>query len=191
MNSFVNPLLNERFERLYSCSDNSGMTLATNLDEAMQERGWKSQSALGRAAGVPQPTINRILKGATLTPDLVTLQKLADTLEVDVEWLMARSGAGPNSSNRARKSTLSEGVSKLVERMIELEKRQPEMAAKLLGMFEQQLSLISHGGRMAPDRGARDPLQKPEAEARELLSRVREPGENNASAIHRKSRRKS
>jgi transcriptional regulator with XRE-family HTH domain len=191
MNSFVNPLLNDELSTCYSRADNPRMNLATNLDEATKARGYKSQSALGRAAGVPQPTINRILGGTTPTPDLTTLQKLADALDVDVEWLTTRTGAGPNSSNRARKSLLSEGVSRLVERMIELERRQPETAAKLLLVFEQQLSLVSQGSSMHPDRGAHDPLQKPESEAQELLSRVREPGATNAAAIHRKSRRKS
>ena len=191
MNSFVNPLLDGRLSGVYSRADNPRMNLATNLDEAMRLRGYKSQSALGRAAGVPQPTINRILKGTTPTPDHDTLQKLADALEVDIEWLTSRTGAGPNSSNRARKSLLSEGMSRFVERMIELERRHPETAAKLLQVFEQQLTLVSPGSSISPDRGTHDLLDKPESEAQELLSRVREPGAKNAAAIHRKSRRKS
>lgn len=190
MNSIVNPLLNGRLSRAYSCADNSPMNLAANLDEAMRARGWKSQSAFGRTAGVPQPTINRILKGITPNPDLATLQKLADTLEVDVEWLTTRKGIGPNSTNRARKSLLSEGISRLMERMIDLERRQPETAAKLLLVFEQQLSLIYQGGSISPDRGTHGLLHKPESEAQELLSRVREPGATNATAVTRKSRRK-
>lgn len=183
--------MDSRLSATYSCANNPRMNLATNLDEAMRARGWKSQSALGRAAGVPQPTINRILSGTTPTPDLSTLQRLADALEVDVEWLTDRTGAGPNSSNRARKSLLSEGISRFVERMIELERRQPETAAKLLLVFEQQLSLVSQGGSMHPDRGTHDLLQKPEREAQDLYSRVREPGATNAAATtHRKSRRK-
>jgi transcriptional regulator with XRE-family HTH domain len=191
MNSFVNPLLNDVLSPVYSHAHNPRMNLATNLDEAMQARGYKSQSALGRAAGVPQPTINRILKGTTPTPDLATLQKLADALEVDVEWLTTRTGVGPNSSNRARKSLLSEGIARFVERMIELERRQPETAAKLLLVFEQQLTLVSSASSMHSDRRTHDLLQKPESEAQELLSRVREPGATNATAHHRKSRRKS
>lgn len=63
------------------------MTIATRLDRLMQVRKVKSQSALARMAGVPQPTINRILKGQTDTPELGTIKKLAGALDVPATWL--------------------------------------------------------------------------------------------------------
>jgi len=60
------------------------MGISTNLDQLMIARGIRSQSQLSRASGVPQPTINRILKGVTENPDLITLQKLAQALSVPV-----------------------------------------------------------------------------------------------------------
>lgn len=60
----------------------------------MQLRDGISQNALARKSGVPQPTINRILKGGGAKgPETTTVRKLADALEVRFEWLM--DGKGP------------------------------------------------------------------------------------------------
>jgi len=64
------------------------MSIANRLDEAMQRAGFKSQSALSRASGIPQPTINRILKGGgTKGPETSTIQKLATATGVSFSWL--------------------------------------------------------------------------------------------------------
>lgn len=54
----------------------------------MKERKVKGQSALSRLSGVPQPTIARVLKGTTDTPELGTVKKLAAALGVTVTWLI-------------------------------------------------------------------------------------------------------
>lgn len=62
-------------------------TVSTRLDEAMTNCGF-SQSSLARASGVPQPTINRILKGPNKRgPEVATLRKLAQACNVSFEWL--------------------------------------------------------------------------------------------------------
>lgn len=61
----------------------------------MQARKVKSQSALARMAGVPQPTINRILKGQTDTPELGTVKKIAAALNVPATWLAEGPGDTP------------------------------------------------------------------------------------------------
>lgn len=71
------------------------MTIATRLDRLMQARKVKSQSALARMAGVPQPTINRILKGQTDTPELGTIKKIAAALNVPSTWLAEGPGDTP------------------------------------------------------------------------------------------------
>lgn len=63
------------------------MGISEKLDQAMVARGVRSQSELSRASGVPQPTINRILKGETKSPDIATVQKLAAALTLPVTWL--------------------------------------------------------------------------------------------------------
>jgi phage repressor protein C with HTH and peptisase S24 domain len=64
------------------------MDISTRLDEAMRAAGIQSQSALSRASGVPQPTINRILKGVGKKgPESHTLVQLAKACNVSFEWL--------------------------------------------------------------------------------------------------------
>ncbi|CAN7303429.1 helix-turn-helix transcriptional regulator [Cupriavidus necator] len=65
-----------------------GMGIATRLDRMMKERKVKGQSALSRLSGVPQPTIARVLKGTTDTPELGTVKKLAAALGVTATWLV-------------------------------------------------------------------------------------------------------
>lgn len=62
-------------------------TLATRLLKAMTEAGFASQSDLSRNAGVPQPTINRILKGHG-GPQIKTAEKLAKACKVSTTWLL-------------------------------------------------------------------------------------------------------
>ena len=70
------------------------MTIANRLDEAMQAAGIPSQSALARASGIPQPTINRILKGVGKKgPEAHTVAELAKACNVSFTWLFE--GVGP------------------------------------------------------------------------------------------------
>lgn len=78
------------YTRAYSL----GMTISTRLDQAMQAAGIESQSALARASGVPQPTINRILKGnGKKGPETGTITALAQACNVSTQWLT--DGTGP------------------------------------------------------------------------------------------------
>lgn len=64
----------------------------------MREAQYESQSALARASGIPQPTINRILKGVGKKgPEAATLQKLASACNVAFAWL--HEGILPKSRN--------------------------------------------------------------------------------------------
>jgi len=109
MNSSVNAELDSGLSDAYSVPYSSGMNLAERLDFAMKARKVKSQSALARASGVPQPTINRILKGTTTTPDTTTLQRLADALEVSLPWLLEEKGEGVNLPRSGPKRSLPAG----------------------------------------------------------------------------------
>jgi transcriptional regulator with XRE-family HTH domain len=81
-------------ERIDDCTHQYGgvysenMNIANRLDKAMTQAGFKSQSALSRASGIPQPTINRILKGGGKKgPETATIQKLAIATNVSFAWL--------------------------------------------------------------------------------------------------------
>ncbi|WP_377701192.1 XRE family transcriptional regulator [Pseudoduganella sp. UC29_71] len=64
------------------------MDISSRLESAMKAAGYESQSALARASGVPQPTINRILNGVGKKgPEAHTLVQLAAALNVTFEWL--------------------------------------------------------------------------------------------------------
>ncbi|SFD83896.1 Phage repressor protein C, contains Cro/C1-type HTH and peptisase s24 domains [Massilia yuzhufengensis] len=59
----------------------------------MQAAGILSQNALARASGIPQPTINRILKGTGKKgPETNTLTALAQACNVSVQWLTDGTG---------------------------------------------------------------------------------------------------
>jgi phage repressor protein C with HTH and peptisase S24 domain len=90
------------------------MDIAKRLDEAMKFAEITSQSALARASDVPQPTINRILKGVGKKgPEAHTLVQLARACNVNFDWLhegkgpMARDRVG-GESNSLRAVTVSE-----------------------------------------------------------------------------------
>ncbi|MCK9799311.1 helix-turn-helix transcriptional regulator [Pseudomonas sp. MAFF 302030] len=46
----------------------------------MAEQGF-SESELGRRAGVPQPTVHRIITGESLSPRQLNIEKIAKRLE--------------------------------------------------------------------------------------------------------------
>lgn len=69
------------------------MDISTRLNEAMKAAGYESQSALARASGIPQPTINRILNGVGKKgPETHTLAALAVACNVTFEWLLEGTG---------------------------------------------------------------------------------------------------
>jgi SOS-response transcriptional repressor LexA len=69
-------------------------TLSDRLELAKRHAGFKSQTALAVAAGLPQATVNRLLKRVgPQGPETATVKKLADACGVRFEWLM--DGSGP------------------------------------------------------------------------------------------------
>jgi transcriptional regulator with XRE-family HTH domain len=128
-------------EGAYSTAYIPGMTISDRLDQAMTRRdGSKmSQSELARRSAVSQPSINRILKGISQTPDLQTLQKLSSALGVDLEWLASDVGEPLNSSNRGQNPLLSDEADRLIQCVMRLDKGGPKVRqtfAYTLGILE-------------------------------------------------------
>ncbi|MBH2071702.1 LexA family protein [Janthinobacterium lividum] len=68
----------------------------------MTEAGFDSQSALARASGVPQPTINRILKSVGKRgPETQTIAKLAAACNVSFQWLHEGTGEKARGTSSA------------------------------------------------------------------------------------------
>lgn len=117
MNRLVNAKMDSSLSAIYSRPYIADMTIADRLDEAMHLRKITIQSELSRRSGVPQPTINRILKGKTPTPDLETVQKLCEALSITVEWLTENKGPHPKSLNSGQKPALTvpQGIAEVWE----------------------------------------------------------------------------
>lgn len=85
--------MNTNLPPAYTRAYIADMTISARLDEAMRDAGIESQSELARRSGVPQPTINRILKGAGKQgPATETVKKLAVACGVNFEWLNEGTG---------------------------------------------------------------------------------------------------
>lgn len=131
------------------------MNIAQRLDKAMRDARFPSQSALARASGIPQPTINRILKGAGARgPETNTLVKLAEACNVRFEWLS--SGVGPASRTaedaQHQAPALSVAEATPARRMLrgDLAKLEPLVA---LGVLSEREAQLVSWFRMATESG--------------------------------------
>lgn len=129
------------------------MTISDRLTQAMEEAGFQSQSALSRASGVPQPTINRILnRSGTRGPEAATLAALAAACKVAFEWL--HEGTGP----MARRAAGADGLAREMQPVIVAEDGDPRFVQ--IKMVTLRLSAGISGFQSDPghDSGATLPL---------------------------------
>lgn len=121
------------------------MGIAERIDRMMQERKIKSQSALSRASGVPQPTIARILAGRN-TPEMATVAKLAGALGVTSTWLIdgpdevpdyaaARKSASVPDAEKARDVLRSAQIERAVQLLEDMDDAGLSRALALLQDF--------------------------------------------------------
>jgi len=82
-------------------------TISTHLSKLMRHHAI-SQTALSRATGVPQPTINRILCEVTLNPRHDSMELLADFFDVTPDSMYGR------PPKETRKNTLDELYEKIM-----------------------------------------------------------------------------
>lgn len=109
-------------------------TIGGRLDKAMRESKVDSQAQLARLSGVPQPTINRILKGqGKKGPESATLISLADALGIELLWL--QQGKGPQKAGMAVESKREEQP--------RLRVVEPQPATKLQWVTELEAELLS------------------------------------------------
>jgi transcriptional regulator with XRE-family HTH domain len=63
------------------------MPISEQLRRIRERKGW-TQNHLAEVSGVPQPSIWRLEKGLILNPKTSLLRKLAEALEVSMEYLL-------------------------------------------------------------------------------------------------------
>lgn len=147
------------------------MNIPERLHAAMQAARIPSQAALARISGVPQPTVNRILKGGGARgPESGTVSKLAQACNVRFEWLM--SGEGP------------------MNRGVELRgPRTTESGAEVVSLPEQKSA--PRGSKTAPEvLAALGLISEREAQVLSWFRMAKEPGkvviETTARAVEKK-----
>jgi transcriptional regulator with XRE-family HTH domain len=107
------------------------MDLSARLDLAMRQAGYPSQSALARAAGVSQSSVNRILKKpGSQGPDSVTITRLARACGVTPEYLL--SGIESQMETSAMQTTLALVYLDPIELHIITRYREASLAGKRL-----------------------------------------------------------
>jgi SOS-response transcriptional repressor LexA len=76
------------------------MEFAFRLRDLLDQRRL-TQSKVAELAGLPNETVNRIVKGTTTNPGIDTLAKIADALNVPVGWILGEKGFEFSPEDRA------------------------------------------------------------------------------------------
>ncbi len=112
-------------------------SIRKKLERLMREQNL-SQSALSRATGVPQPTINRILSQATLNLRRDSVVRIAEYFGVAPETLYESDGTGEArqlSSDNPGHSSSSEQMDDICKRVMSLSRLQrAEILQRLVEM---------------------------------------------------------
>ena len=86
--------------------------IGKKISELLKIRGMK-QTELARITGVSKTTINSIITRNNKNVDFSTMEKIADALDVPIEYFFDRNGDGPKI-----KPIISEGLSEMEERFV-------------------------------------------------------------------------
>lgn len=103
--------MNTHLHAAYTPAYSLRMTISNRLDEAMKAAGIPSQNALARLSEVPQPTINRILKGVGKKgPESHTVVRLAEACNVSFQWLYEGIGQMKREATQVSNETPAETI---------------------------------------------------------------------------------
>lgn len=94
-----------RLEQLGRSSEGGG-TLATRLRGIIDRVHEGSVRRAAQLVGIPQPTLDRIVRGASLNPRSDALQRLAQAYDVSIDWLLTGAGKGPDDRTLLREPLL-------------------------------------------------------------------------------------
>jgi transcriptional regulator with XRE-family HTH domain len=165
-------------------------TLSERIQQILDEHpGELDQPKLGEVAGCSKSVVNQWLGGKIKSLDYRYARNIKKGLGYNVDWLILGEGKprpqpeDVNSVNRDQKAPLSTQATMLFESIIEIERRAPRAADRLTSIFSQITDLFDEQARIAAM------LEGSEGGARDLYTRVREPGRSHAAS--ERKRRKS
>lgn len=81
-------------------------TIGERISHLISLRGLGSVRRAALAVGIPQQTLDRIIRGEAASPRIGTLQKIAEAFDVSIEWLVTGKGDLPGLLNRSRLEAL-------------------------------------------------------------------------------------
>jgi len=93
------------------------MDIATRLRDLLKQRGL-TQTRLAELAGIPNETVNRIVKETTKNPGVITMSKIANALGETVGWFLGERGFEFSADDRVELRRLlvwGEGIMKATQ----------------------------------------------------------------------------
>lgn len=114
--------------------------LANFIRQEIDGRGW-NQKALADKSGIPKATISRLVNGQVDEPELSTLMRLSDTLNVSLSKLISLAGfpldlSSSPQQQHARLITLAESFPWLATVMEEIADLSPEDKESVITYLE-------------------------------------------------------
>lgn len=91
------------------------MKIGERIEAEMKRREW-SEGELARRAGIPQPTVHRIIKGESKSPRQENIQAIAKAFGCSIEWLWSGVGKAPLGSQEADPSSAANKVRQMLEK---------------------------------------------------------------------------
>lgn len=90
------------------------MTDFTSRISDLVKQSGGSVNAAAKAIGLPQQTLDRIVRGQHRAPQVKTLQRIADFYGTTVDWLMTGRGDGPSSDQNHLEDRLWQAIAREV-----------------------------------------------------------------------------
>ncbi|MDA8485870.1 XRE family transcriptional regulator [Pseudomonas resinovorans] len=91
------------------------MKIGERIEAEMKRRDW-SEGELARRAGIPQPTVHRIIKGESKSPRQENIQAIAKAFGCSIEWLWSGVGKAPLGSQGTESNNAADKVRQMLEK---------------------------------------------------------------------------
>jgi phage repressor protein C with HTH and peptisase S24 domain len=115
MNDNTQPYCTEQYTRPIRFSIGGDMKIGERIEAEMKRREW-SEGELARRAGIPQPTVHRIIKGESKSPRQENIQAIAKVFGCSIEWLWTGAGKAPLGQIEAAPASAADKVRQMLEK---------------------------------------------------------------------------